>query len=552
VITADEKNTILSWNRQASDIFGYSEHEVLGKDLFKLILTPESLRQSNRALDPIIQGSNDYPKGIRLELEGKDKNNRVFPLDLAISCSRIGDLFTLSVFARDITERKKWDEEIRTLAYNDPLTKLPNRQAFKERVIQAIKLAKQKNHIGAVLYLDLDEFKRINDILGHDVGDMLLTQVTRRLESHVRSDDFVCRNGEGEWNLARLGGDEFTVLLEEIQDPLIAGDIAKRVKDSIVGSYNLKGHEVYVTPSIGIALFPKDGSNVDELLKNADTAMYYAKRVGKNNYQFYSEKMNAAAVNRLKLESKLRNALVSEEFALVYQPQIDINTNEIVSAEALLRWFQPELGMISPIEFIPIAEETGMIIELGEWVLNQACRQNKIWQNAGYNPIRIAVNLSSIQFMQKDLVSTVSTALKDNDLNPRYLELEITESIIMRNINDTISTLNSFKEMDIGISVDDFGTGYSSLSYLKRLPLDTLKIDRSFVKDIPDDEEGMKIASAIIAMAKKLGLGVVAEGVESESHLDFLKEHGCDKAQGYHISKPVPADEMIEMLQTKE
>ncbi len=552
VITADENNIILSWNRQAAAVFGYSEHEVLGEDLFKLILTSGSLRKSSQALKELIQGSDAYPKGIRLELEGKDKNNRVFPLDLAISCSRIGDLFTISVFARDITESKKWDEKIHSLAYSDPLTKLPNRQAFKERVVQAINLARQQNHIGAVLYLDLDEFKRINDILGHDIGDMLLTHVTRRLESHIRSSDLVCLNSEEKWKIARLGGDEFTLLLEDIQNPEVAGDIAKRVKDAIAGSYNLGGHEVYVTPSIGIAIFPQDGSSVDELLKNADTAMYYAKSVGKNNCQFYSEQMNAKAASRLKLEGKLRNALISNEISLFYQPQIDIVTKKIVSAEALLRWFQPELGIISPAEFIPIAEETGMIIELGEWVLNQACKQNKTWQNAGLNRIRIAVNLSSIQFMQEDLVTRVSTALESNELNPEYLELEITESIIMRNVNDTISTLASFKEMGIEISVDDFGTGYSSLNYLKRLPLDTLKIDRSFIKDIPDDEDDVTITSAIIAMAQNLGLSVVAEGVETDSQLAFLEQRGCEKAQGYFISRPLPAEEMTNILQIQK
>lgn len=555
VIISDESRTILSWNRQASDLFSYDQEEVLGRNLFQVILTPASISEVNDALEPIIQECSKHPKGIRLELEGKDKNNTVFPLDLAISCSRIGELFTISVFARDITERKKWDEKIRLLAYNDPLTLLPNRQAFIERVRQAVSSAIQQNTIGAVLYLDLDEFKRINDILGHNLGDMLLVQVTKRLESHIRSNDILFRSsgykedGEETFSVARLGGDEFTVLLEDIHEPEIAGDVANRIKDTIAGLYNVEGHEVHITPSIGIAVFPQDGSSVDELLKNADTAMYHAKRVGKNNCQFYSEDMNVQAATRLKLEGKLRNALLTEEFSLYYQPQIDIETNEIVSAEALLRWNQPELGMVSPAEFIPIAEETGMILELGEWVLNQACKQAKLWQKTGLQPIRIAVNLSSMQFMQKDLASTVSAILEDNDLDPKYLELEITESIIMRNINDTVSTLSSFKEMGIEISVDDFGTGYSSLSYLSRLPLDTIKIDRAFIKDIPNNKDDMNITSTIIALAKSLGLTVVAEGVESELHLEFLKQHACEKAQGFLISRPLPTEQMSEILQ---
>ncbi len=553
VITADADSTIISWNQQAAEVFGYSEQDAHGQHLFQLILTSDSFEEVSKALQPIIKGSEDAPTGIRLEVEGKDKNNREFPLDLAISCSRIGELFTLSVFARDITERKQWDEKIRSLAYNDPLTQLPNRQAFKDQIVRAIKYAKRHNQIGAVLYLDLDEFKRINDILGHNIGDLLLKHVTKRLESQLRETDLVGRSAEDEgkeeyWNIARLGGDEFTVLLEDIGNPHAAGIVAKRVQDAVAHSYNLDGHEVYVTPSIGIAIFPEDGGDVEELLKNADTAMYHAKSVGKNNFQFYSKQMNLLATNRLKLEGRLRNALNNNELILYYQPQIDLNTGAIVSAEALLRWHDPELGIISPTEFIPIAEETGMIIELGERVLNEACRQNKAWQDAGISPIRIAVNLSSRQFIQHDLGMKVARALKNSGLSPEYMELELTESIVMRNVSETITALNNFKEMGICISVDDFGTGYSSLNYLKRFPLDTLKIDRTFVKDIPGNEDDVTITTAIIVMAKSLGLDVVAEGVETEDQLEFLRQQGCNKAQGYLFSEPLPADKMADML----
>jgi diguanylate cyclase (GGDEF)-like protein/PAS domain S-box-containing protein len=555
VITADDNCTILSWNRQAVEVFGYKEEDVIGLHLLQLILTHKSLIEATEALEPMFKGSKDHPSGIRLEVEGRDNNSRKFPLDLAFSCSRIGEMFTLSVFARDITERKQWDEKIRTLAYSDPLTKLPNRQAFKEQVARAITVAKRHQRVGAVLYLDLDEFKRINDTLGHDIGDMLLIHVTSRLEGQLRETDMVGRSYDGETesrNIARLGGDEFTVLLEDIQKPEIAAVVAKRVQDAIACSYNLNGHEVYVTPSIGIAIFPRDGQDVEELLKNADTAMYHAKAVGKNNFQFYSEQMNIVATTRLKLEGKLRKALNSKEMELFYQPQIDLSTGEIVSVEALLRWDERELGMISPAEFIPIAEETGMIIQLGEWVLNEACRQNKEWQDAGLRPIRVAVNLSSMQFIQRDLSVKVAKALKSSQLNPKFLELEITESVIMRNVNETITTLNDFKEMGISISVDDFGTGYSSLNYLKRFPLDNLKVDRTFVKDIPDNEDDVTITSAIIALAQSLGLGVVAEGVETESQLRFLEQQGCDLAQGYHFSRPLPPDQLLTLLRRQE
>lgn len=551
VMTADANCTILSWNQQAVEVFGYRAEDVIGLHLLQLILTYKSVLEVKEALEPMFKGSKDHPTGVRLEVEGRDNNGRKFPLDLAMSCSRVGEIFTLSVFARDITERKQWDEKIRTLAYSDSLTKLPNRQAFKEQVNRAIKIAKRHQRIGAVLYLDLDEFKRINDTLGHDIGDMLLINVTSRLVSQLRETDLVGRDYDDEVenrNIARLGGDEFTVLLEDIQRPEVAALVAKRVQNAIARSYNLNGHEVYVTPSIGIAVFPRDGQDVDELLKNADTAMYHAKAVGKNNFQFYSEQMNVLATTRLKLEGKLRKALACNEMQLYYQPQVDLTTGEIISAEALLRWNEPELGMISPAEFIPIAEETGMIIELGEWVLHEACRQNKVWQEAGYNPIRIAVNLSSMQFIQRDLSLKVAKALKSSRLNPRYLELEITESIIMRNVNETIATLNDFKNMGISISVDDFGTGYSSLNYLKRFPLDNLKVDRTFVRDIPDNEDDVTITSAIIALAQSLGLGVVAEGVETESQLEFLEDSGCEIAQGYYFSKPLPADQFLTML----
>lgn len=555
VITADANCMILSWNQQAIEVFGYTEEDVIGLHLFQLILTHKSLLEATESLEPMFKGSTERPTGVRLEVEGRDNNGRKFPLDLAISCSKIGDMFTLSVFARDITERKQWDEKIRMLAYNDSLTKLPNRQAFKEQVSRAIKIAKRHQRVGAVLYLDLDEFKRINDTLGHDIGDMLLINVTNRLEAQLRETDYVGRGMDddtGYRNIARLGGDEFTVLLEDIQKPEVAALVAKRVQDAIARSYNLNGHEVYVTPSIGIAIFPRDGHDVEELLKNADTAMYHAKAVGKNNFQFYSEQMNILATTRLKLEGKLRKALACNEMELYYQPQIDLATGQIVSVEALLRWYEPELGMISPTEFIPIAEETGMIIELGEWVLNEACRQNKEWQDLGYSTIRMAVNLSSMQFIQRDLSMKVAKALKSSKLNPKYLELEITESVIMRNVNETINTLNDFKEMGIGISVDDFGTGYSSLNYLKRFPLDNLKVDRTFVKDIPENEDDVTITSAIIAMAQSLGLGVVAEGVETESQLRFLEQHGCEMAQGYLFSKPLPAKKLVEMLRLQD
>ncbi|MET0067459.1 MAG: EAL domain-containing protein [Candidatus Thiodiazotropha sp.] len=555
VITADQQGHILSWNQQASELFGYDESVVLDRPLFPLILATESLNEIFSQLEPLFNLENGARYRKRLEATGQHKNGQRFSLELALSGTQVGDTNMLSVFARDITERKRWDERINYLAYCDSLTDLPNRQAFKEQVSKAIQSAIRHARIGAVLYLDLDEFKRINDTLGHDIGDMLLKHITQRLEKQVRGTDTVAlyrTDKDNKRNIARLGGDEFTVLLDEIDNPEAAATVAARVQNAIARSYNLNGHEVYVTPSIGIAVFPRDGQDVEELLKNADTAMYHAKAMGKNNFQFYTEQMNAYAANRLKLEGKLRKALAGHEMELYYQPQIDLETGELVAAEALLRWHQPELGMIPPGEFIPLAEETGMIIELGEWVLKEACRQNKAWQAAGYAPIRIAINLSSMQFIQRDLSTRVARCLSESGLQAEYLEFEITESIIMRNVNETIATLDEFKSMGISISVDDFGTGYSSLSYLKRFPLDVLKVDRSFVKDIPDDQDDVTITSAIIAMAHQLNLGVVAEGVETEEQLAFLRQQGCELAQGYHFSKPLPAYEFELLLSRLE
>jgi diguanylate cyclase (GGDEF)-like protein/PAS domain S-box-containing protein len=551
VITANGAGRIISWNQQAREVFGYDERFVLGLRLFQLILSPKAFIKIEHELKSIFQNHSDTPSRLRLETMGQRKSGQEFPLELAISSSTAGNLQMLSIFARDITERKRWDEKIRYLAYCDSLTDLPNRQAFKEQVTRAINSAKRHSRIGAVLYLDLDEFKRINDTLGHDIGDMLLQNITKRLVEQVRVSDSISFSPNGHFNgknIARLGGDEFTVLLDEIEEPEDAAIVAKRVQSVIASSYNLNGHDVYVTPSIGIAIFPRDGHDVEELLKNADTAMYHAKAVGKNNFQFYTEKMNALAATRLKLEGKLRKALVSKEMELYYQPQIDMRTGQLVSAEALLRWHQPELGMIPPDEFIPIAEETGMIIELGEWVLNEACRQNKGWQEAGHQHIRVAINLSSMQFIQRDLSAKVDNSLHSSGLDPRYLEFEITESILMRNVNETIATLHEFKMMGINISVDDFGTGYSSLSYLKRFPLNSLKIDRSFIRDIPENGDDVTITSAIIAMAHQLNLGVVAEGVETQQQLDFLHQQGCEMCQGYFFSKPLPAEQFEAML----
>lgn len=553
VITTDSDGSIVSWNRMAEYMFGYPASDVMGKKMAPLILTSESKEAIQKELTSMIQIENRQRQSRHLETRGFDRSGKSFPMELALSRADVHGEPLLSVFARDITQREESDQQIRTLAYYDTLTQLPNRELFKEQTAHAITAAKRYQRNGAVLYLDLDGFKRINDTLGHDLGDRLLVGVAERLKSQLRTDDQIARavpadGPEEEKTIARLGGDEFTVLLTEVRAPLSVTVVARRIQQAISKPFILAGHEVYVTPSVGIAMFPGDGADVDEILKNADTAMYHAKSIGKNNFQFYAEDMNARSSNRLKLEGDLRRAMEREELRLEYQPQIDIATGEIIAAEALLRWHHPELGEIAPFEFIPLAEETGMIIGIGEWVLQEACRQNKVWLDEGTSPIKVAINLSPVQFIQRDLNDAVRRALKDTGLPAEYLELEITESILMRNVEETIAALHGIREMGVGLSVDDFGTGYSSLSYLKRFPIDSLKIDRSFVKDIPQDTGDMAITAAIIAMGHQLNLEIVAEGVESQEQLEFLRLHGCETAQGYLISKPVTADELHQLL----
>ena len=552
VITADSGGEVVSWNRRATEIFGYPADEVAGQDLWSLILAEDAITEHRELFTELLDSGAENPANAsHLETSGKHKDGRIFPLELALTSSVAQGERILSVFARDISQRKRADHKIRLLAYYDTLTNLPNRQSFKERASQAIESAVRHQRLGAVLYLDLDGFKRINDTLGPDLGDQLLVGVADRLRDQVRTSDRITRGstpGGVDEDMARLGGDEFTMLLSEIRHQLSATVVARRIQAEISKPFNLDGHEVYITPSIGIALFPEDGATIDEVLKNADTAMYHAKAVGKNNFQFYADEMNARAVKRLKLEGELRKALDRGELHLNYQPQIDIQQNRIIAAEALLRWTHHELGNVFPDQFIPIAEDTGMIIEIGEWVLHEACRQSMAWQQAGCAPIKVAVNLSPAQFAQRTIQEGVRKALDATGLPPSLLELEITENIIMCNVDETIATLRELRDMGIHISVDDFGTGYSSLSYLKRFPINALKIDRSFVKDIPDDQDDAAITAAIIAMAHQLNLEVVAEGIETQAQMDFLRHHGCEVGQGYMISKPVCGSELAELL----
>ena len=455
---------------------------------------------------------------------------------------------------QDITEQKLTEEKIRRLAYFDSLTGLLNRLSFQERMESALALAKRNQRIMAILFLDLDNFKQINDTLGHDQGDLLLKTVADQLLEGTRASDAVARIGADdiEADVARLGGDEFTILLTEIAQREDAGLVAQRILNLLSEPIFLGEHKVFATPSIGVAVFPDDGETSSSLLKNADTAMYHAKQCGKDNFQFYTSAMNTNSLVRLNLDSELRQALDNNEFIIHYQPIRDCRSNKIIGCESLLRWNSLQHGLIQPDNFIPLIENNGMIFEIGKWVLFSACLQNKAWQLAGLEPIQIAVNLSSLQFRHSNLLNTIEQALLESQLDPSYLALELTESMIMQISKQTITTLQKLKQAGVGLSIDDFGTGYSSLSYLKRFPLSTLKIDKSFIHDLPKNKDDAAITTAVIAMAHSLNLRVIAEGVEKPEQADFLKMLGCEALQGYLFGRPVPAEDFTQLLEKNQ
>jgi predicted signal transduction protein with EAL and GGDEF domain/FixJ family two-component response regulator len=460
---------------------------------------------------------------------------------------------------RDISERKRAEEQIRRLAYCDSLTGIPNRQAFLEMLERELQRSKIGNRKFAVLFMDLDAFKRINDTLGHNVGDQLLKLVSDRLRETTRPSDLVSRgdvaggvvggaSDEGT-NLARLGGDEFTILIPDLDRVEHALNVAHRVKDAMGRPFLIEGNEIFVTASIGISLFPEDGDDCTSLLKYADTAMYHAKNCGKNNAKLYSSSLTMQIMSHVKLEVGLRKALQNDELYLLYQPQLDVRSSEIVGVEALVRWRHGERGIISPTEFIPLAEETGLIVPIGEWVLRTACNQARAWQKLGRRPVRMAVNLSAKQFKDENLSQIVLSALHDTGLDPRLLELELTEGTLMDDAKATLATLEQLRGIGVYLSIDDFGTGYSSMNYLKRFDVRTLKIDRSFISGLPQDSENAAITRAIIAMAHGLKMMVVAEGVETGEQLVLLQEYGCDLVQGFYLGRPAPADAVTTMLQ---
>ena len=461
-----------------------------------------------------------------------------FPIELAITAITSQAIPMFVGHIRDISERKKAEERLTYLAHYDALTGLPNRNLFQEQLSLASGRAKRSGQMLALMFLDLDRFKEINDTLGHAAGDLLLKAIARLLKGSLRGID----------SIARLGGDEFTIIVEDITDVDQVITIAEKVKAAFSDAIVIDGRELFVTASIGISM-DTGGLDVDALLQTAGIAMHLAKEEGRNTYEFYASEMNAGRVGRLDMEILLRRAVARQEFVLHYQPIMAVGEDRIVGVEALIRWNSPELGFVSPAQFIPLAEETGLIVPIGEWVLSTACLQAKAWQNQGIRPLTMSVNLSPRQFRQKNLVEMIAGVLEKTGLDASLLDLEITEGMIMHRADQAVAVLERLHKLGVRLSVDDFGTGYSSLSYLKRFPVQTLKIDRSFVNGLTADGDDGSIVTAIVAMAKSLKLEVIAEGVETPEQLAFLARLHCDKYQGYLFSRPIPANDCIRLLE---
>ena len=535
VSVAGRDGRILQVNDRMTAISGYSREELLGQD-HRILSSGTHDREFFRQMWHTL-GQGQIWRGV---ICNRRKNGSLYWVDSAIVPQRdsAGEVVRYVSIRIDITERKQAEHEMVRLATHDSLTGLANRTLLRDRVQQALETNKRTGMKSAVLFIDLDQFKTINDSLGHAVGDRLLVEVSHRLRDCVRAEDTV----------ARQGGDEFIVFLPRIPDSASAGVLAAKLQHQLAKPMRLDERELFVGSSVGIAVYPDDGEDVDTLLKNSDTAMYQVKEAGRNHFAFFTPDMNAQAFDRYALGTDLRRAAERGEFALVFQPVVGMASGRIEGMEALLRWNHPKLGPVPPARFIPLAESLGQIVPIGEWVLRQACLQIRLWRQQGLQVPRLAINLSAIQVHHRGIVERVSEILGDMEVEASCLEFEITEGSLMNKTADVVTTLQALSAMGARLAIDDFGTGYSSLSYLKRLPIDTLKIDRSFVMDIGDDADDTAIVAAVVAMAQSLKLRVIAEGVETTAQREFLRGQGCDQFQGFLFSRPVPPDEMGALL----
>ena len=532
VIITNNDGDIQYVNPKFCEVTGYTRGEVLDKNVSILRCEDTDIEQVTDIWGTVALGE-DWQG----EILTRKKNGESFWSLTTVSAieDEKGQISHYVMVSEDVSQLKEAHMKMEQLAYVDTLTGLANRLLFRDRLEQVLKAIQRNEKQTALLYLDLDQFKRINDSLGHDMGDALLMQVAERLRQCVRHQDTV----------ARMGGDEFVILLTDVDGSAGASAVARKIMEAMAVPFAMLTHKMIVTPSIGITLAPDDSLNADILLKNADLAMYRAKSMGRNNYQFFTEEMNNKVLDQLLIESQLRQAIENNELTLRYQPQRAIDTGKLVGVEALVRWEHPDKGVLAPDQFIKVAEETGLVVPLGEWVLKNACREWRSCEISGINNIKLAVNLSARQFRDPNLLDMIQNVLDFTGFKPINLELEITETTLMEYLDHAVPVLDKLKSLGISISIDDFGTGYSSLNYLKRLPIDALKIDRTFIKDIPDDHDDMEISAAVIAMAHKLKLKVVAEGVESQQQWDFLKQNLCDVGQGYMIGEPMSVEEFI-------
>ena len=533
IVTIDERGFIESFNRAAEEMFGYDQQEVIGKKVNMLMPNKDALRHDSYLTKYIETGDGGIiGKGAR-EVDAQRKDGSVFPMELSVSEADLGGVHLFIGVTRDVTERKEIESKLVHMANYDSLTGLPNRNLLTDRIDQALATARRHEESVAVLFFDLDRFKYINDTCGHEVGDRFLVAIAKRLRAGIRASDTV----------ARLGGDEFVILLSGVEGERHVGNVTDKIVEDLTDPVTIDGNEFFPSSSIGISLFPRDGNDSQTLLKHADAAMYSAKESGRNQYRYFMPELNERAAERLKMEENLRGALKNENFILHYQPKIDAATRQVVAMEALVRWNDPEEGLVPPGKFIPLAEDTGLIVPLGEWVLHQACRQTKELIDEGNPHLRVAVNVSGRQLQEENFLNIVSDALSESGLPASALEIEVTETLLMNDVNKSITLLEALKDIGVTIAVDDFGTGYSSLSYLKRLPIDVLKIDRAFVNDIYTDPEDRAIVRTIISLARSLNMKVVAEGVDSEEQYGYLLVKKCDIIQGYLFSRPLPFDE---------
>jgi diguanylate cyclase (GGDEF)-like protein/PAS domain S-box-containing protein len=539
VIEWDLRTHVTAWNPAAEAIFGFPAYEALDKPLAAALAAPAE-RENLEAMCRELMESREGNKTtlVNVTRGGGSVHCEWYNTPLMDAS---GQLTGFASLVQDITERLNTERTIHYMAHHDALTGLPNRRLMQDRLNQAIMAARRKQRHVAVLFLDLDRFKVVNDTLGHDSGDFILKDVARRLVSCVREVDTVSREG----------GDEFVVILPDLERPEHARVVADKMLQELARPVEIGGHEIHVTPSIGISHYPNDATDVHQLLKHADNAMYQAKDAGRNTVRFFTNDLNFLLSKRLEIENRLRKAIEKEEFFLRYQPQVEIATGRISGMEALIRWNDPNKGEIYPKDFVFVAEELGLIVPIGEWVFRTACRQLRHWEDEGLPPITISINISPRQFMSKRLVHTLLAIVRETGANPRHIELEITETMIMRNVEQSIETLAQLRSVGMLVAVDDFGVGYSSLSQLTRLPASSMKIDRSFIMNVPHDSSSSLITEAIIAMAKRLKLRVIAEGVETRQQLDFLRANHCEAFQGFLFSRPVTALEATAMLKAQ-